>query len=69
MYDPKTDRTCDSGNLTALLGKSNLLRGPQSTIHAKLGEGRDGRICFGTHAGGCWNYAAFAPKEGYRGAH
>lgn len=68
-YDSKTDRVHDAGNLTQLCGESQLKRGPQSKIHAKFGEGKDGRIYFGTHAGYWWDYARFATKEGYPGAH
>ncbi len=68
-YDSKTDRMYDAGNLTELCGESHLKRGPQSKIHAKFGEGKDGRIYFGTHAGYWWDYARFATKEGYPGAH
>ncbi len=68
-YDAKTDRMHDVGNLTELCGESHVKRGPQSKIHAKFGEGKDGRIYFGTHAGLWWNYARFATKEGYPGAH
>jgi len=68
-YDSKADRMHDVGNLTELSGESNLGRGPQSKIHAKFGEGKDGRIYFGTHGGFWWDYARFATKEGYPGAH
>ena len=68
-YDAKTDRVHDVGNLTELCGESHLRRGPQSKIHAKFGEGKDGRIYFGTHGGIWFNYARFATKEGYPGAH
>jgi len=68
-YDSKTDRVVDVGNLTELTGESQLKRGPQSKIHAKFGEGKDGRIYYGTHAGNWYNYSRFATKEGYPGAH
>ena len=68
-YDSETDRMHDVGNLTALCGESFLKRGPQSKIHAKFGEGKDGRIYFGTHGGNWWDYARFGAKEGYPGAH
>ena len=68
-YDSKTDRVVDVGDLTELSGESHLRRGPQSKIHAKFGEGTDGRIYFGTHGGWWWNYARYATKEGYPGAH
>jgi hypothetical protein len=68
-YDSKTDRVHDVGDLNDLTGEAQLRRGPQSKIHAKFGEGKDGRIYFGTHAGLWWNYARFATKEGYPGAH
>jgi hypothetical protein len=68
-YDPKADAMHDIGNLDELTGESALRRGPQSKIHAKFGEGKDGRIYFGTHGGLWWNYARFGTKEGYPGQH
>jgi hypothetical protein len=68
-YDSKHDRVHDVGNLTELCGEANLRRGPQSKIHAKFGEGKDGRIYYGTHGGLWWDYARFGTKEGYPGAH
>ena len=68
-YDARTGTMHDVGNLTALCGETALHRGPQSKIHAKFGEGKDGCIYFGTHAGWWWDYARFATKEGYPGAH
>src|SRR5215469_8489772 len=59
-YDSRADRMYDAGNLTELCGENNLQRGPQSKIHAKFGEGIDGRIYFGTHGGYWWDYARFA---------
>jgi sugar lactone lactonase YvrE len=69
VYDSKTDRIQDVGDLNTLTGEANLGRGPQSKIHSKFGEGKDGRIYFGTHGGFWWNYARYATKEGYPGAH
>ncbi|MGH9665011.1 MAG: hypothetical protein ACRD9L_11360, partial [Bryobacteraceae bacterium] len=68
-YDSKQGQMHDVGNLTELCGESHLRRGPQSKIHAKFGEGKDGRIYFGTHAGLWWDYARYGTKEGYPGAH
>jgi hypothetical protein len=68
-YDSKQDRIHDVGNLTELCGESHLKRGPQSKIHAKFGEGKDGRIYWGTHAGNWWDFARYGTKEGYPGAH
>jgi hypothetical protein len=68
-YDSKQDRMHDAGNLTELCGESHMQRGPQSKIHAKFGEGKDGRIYFGTHGGNWWNYARYGTREGYPGAH
>ncbi len=68
-FDSKTGTMHDIGNLTELSGEEGLKRGPQSKVHAKFGEGRDGRIYFGTHAGLWWDYARFATKEGYPGEH
>jgi hypothetical protein len=68
-YDSKTDHMVDLGDLNVLTGEENLHRGPQSKIHSKFGEGKDGRIYYGTHGGLWWEYARFATKEGYPGAH
>lgn len=68
-YDAKAGRMHDIGDLNELTGEAHLRRGPQSKIHAKFGEGKDGRIYFGTHAGLWWNYARFGTKEGYPGQH
>jgi hypothetical protein len=68
-FDSNTGVMHDIGNLTELAGESALRRGPQSKVHAKFGEGKDGRIYFGTHAGLWWEYARFATKQGYPGAH
>ena len=68
-YDSKTDRIQDVGDLNVLTGEAGLKRGPQSKVHAKFGEGKDGRVYFGTHGGLWWDYARYATKEGYPGAH
>ncbi len=68
-YDSKAGVMHDVGDLNDLTGQAALRRGPQSKIHAKFGEGRDGRIYFGTHGGLWWDYARFATKEGYPGEH
>ena len=67
-YDPAQDRMVDVGNLTRLCGESNLRIGPQSKIHAKFGEGKDGRIYFGTHAGLWFDYAHFGTRRDTRRA-
>ncbi len=68
-YDPKTDRIRDLGALTELCGEESLKRGPQSKIHTKFGEGKDGRIYFGSQYGNDFNFARYATKEGYPGGH
>jgi len=68
-YDPGTDSMHDTGPLTALCGEQFLHRGPQSKIHVKFGEGKDGRIYFATHYGLDFNFARFATKFGYPGSH
>ncbi len=68
-YDSTTDRMVDVGDLTKLTGESGLGLGPQSKIHAKFGEGKDGRIFFATHGGWWFNYARIDTPEGYPGAH
>lgn len=68
-YDPESDRVTDVGNLTRLVGETLRRQGPQSKIHTRFGEGKGGRIYFGTHAGHWWDYARFGTKEGYPGGH
>ncbi len=68
-YDSKTGRMHDLGNLNQLTGEDNLHRGPQSKVHSKFGEGKDGRIYYGTHGGYWFDYARFATRKGYPGAH
>ena len=68
-YDPKTDAMHDSGPLTELCGEHLFRRGPQAKIHTKFGEGRDGRIYFATHYGNDFNFARYATKAWYPGAH
>lgn len=68
-YDPAKDHMVDVGDLTTLSGENGLGLGPQSKIHAKFGEGKDGRIYFATHGGWWFDYARFATREGYPGFH
>ena len=68
-YDARTDKMHDAGPLTALCGEQFLGRGPQAKIHVKFGEGKDGRIYFGTHYGLDFDFARHATKVGYPGAH
>jgi hypothetical protein len=68
-FDSKADRMVDVGDLNKLTGQSGLAIGPQSKIHAKFGEGRDGRIYFATHAGLWFDYSRYATPEGYPGSH
>jgi hypothetical protein len=69
FYDSKTDRMVDVGDLNTLAGENGLGLGPQSKIHAKFGEGKDGRVYFATHGGWWFDYARFATQEGYPGSH
>ena len=68
-FDSKADRMVDVGDLNHLTGEDGLRIGPQSKIHAKFGEGKDGRIYFATHGGWWFDYARFATPEGYPGSH
>ncbi|HYM12673.1 MAG TPA: hypothetical protein VEU62_18185 [Bryobacterales bacterium] len=68
-YDSKDDRMQDLGAVTALVGEQFLHRGPQAKIHTKFGEGRDGRIYFGSEYGRDFNFARYATPEGYPGGH
>jgi hypothetical protein len=68
-WDSKVDRIHDLGSLTELCGEQFLKRGPQSKIHTKFGEDKDGRIYFGSQYGLDFNFARYASKEGYPGGH
>jgi hypothetical protein len=69
FYDSHQDKMVDVGGLNELNGEAGLGTGPQSKIHAKFGEGSDGRIYFATHGGWWFDYARFATPEGYPGSH
>jgi len=69
FYDSKNVKMIDVGDLNTLTGEQGLNIGPQSKIHAKFGEGKDGRIYFSTHGGLWFDYARFATQEGYPGSH
>jgi hypothetical protein len=68
-YDSASNKMVDVGDLARLTGEDGLGVGPQSKIHAKFGEGKDGRIYFATHGGWWFDYARFATQEGYPGLH
>lgn len=68
-FDSKADRMVDVGDLNRLSGETGMQIGPQSKIHAKFGEGKDGRIYYATHGGWWFDYARFATPEGYPGSH
>jgi len=68
-FDPKADHMVDVGDLNKLTGQDGVNVAPQSKIHAKFGEGKDGRIYFATHAGFWFDYARYATPEGYPGSH
>jgi hypothetical protein len=68
-YDSVSNKMVDVGDLARLTGEVGLGIGPQSKIHAKFGEGKDGRIYFATHGGWWFDYARFATQEGYPGSH
>jgi len=67
--DSKTDTIHDIGDLNALVGQQFLLVGPQSKIHTKFAEGKDGRIYFATQYGNDFNYARVGTPEWYPGGH
>jgi hypothetical protein len=69
QYDSKRDKMADLGDLNALTGENGNGTGPQSKIHARFGEGQDGRIYFATHGGWWFDYARYATPEGYPGSH
>jgi hypothetical protein len=59
----------DVGALTVLCGEQFLKQGPQSKIHTKFGEGKDGQVYFGTQYGKDFDFARYATKWGYPGGH
>jgi hypothetical protein len=69
FYDSTSDKMVDVGDLNSLTGQNGLEAGPQSKIHARFGEGKDGRIYFATHGGWWFDYSRFATQEGYPGSH
>lgn len=69
FYDPNMEAIHDVGSLTEFCGEQFLKRGPQSKIHTKFGEGKDGLIYFGTQYGHDFNFARYATKQDYPGGH
>ncbi|MCL5770488.1 MAG: hypothetical protein M1588_04155 [Planctomycetes bacterium] len=69
VYNPRTGRMRDIGNLTELCGEAGLGLGPQSKVHAKFGFPQSGLVYFATHAGWWWNFARFDTPRGYPGGH
>jgi len=68
-YDSKTDAVHDVGDLNVFTGQQFLRSGPQSKIHTKLVEGRDGRIYFATQYGNDFDFARLGTPEWYPGGH
>ena len=68
-YDSKTDAVHDIGDLNVLTGQQNLRVGPQSKIHTKFTEGKDGRIYFATQYGNDFNFARVGTPDWYPGGH
>jgi len=68
-YDPSADLVRDVGALTVLCGEQGQRRGPQSKIHTRFGEGKDGRIYFATQYGLDFDFARYSTPEGYPGGH
>jgi len=68
-YDSKTDTVHDIGDLNILTGQQDLRVGPQSKIHTKFAEGKDGRIYFATQYGNDFDFARVGTPEWYPGAH
>ena len=59
MYDPKTDTMKNLGDMNRITGQTNLWIEPQSKVHSQICEGLDGKIYFGTHLSGFFNFAKF----------
>lgn len=68
-YDAKNDTVHDIGDLNVMVGQQFLRIGPQSKIHTKFGEGKDGRIYFATQYGNDFDFARVGSSEWYPGAH
>ncbi len=69
VYDPKTDTMKNLGDINRIVGQTNLRIEPQSKVHSQICEGLDGKIYFGTHLSGFFNFAKFTSGEAYPGGH
>ncbi|HET7214017.1 MAG TPA: hypothetical protein VFL79_10540 [Terriglobia bacterium] len=68
-YDSKNNTVHDVGDLNVLTGQQFMRVGPQSKIHTKFGEGKDGRIYFATEYGLDFDFPRYATPEWYPGGH
>lgn len=68
-YDSRNDTVHDVGDLNVLVGQQFLRAGPQSKIHTKFAEGKDGRIYFATQYGNDFDFARVGTPEWYPGGH
>lgn len=68
-YDSKTNTVHEVGNLNVLCGQQFLREGPQSKIHTKFAQGKDGKIYFATQYGHDFDFAREAVPGGYPGGH
>lgn len=68
-YDSTTDTIHDIGDLNDLVGQPFTRVGPQSKIHTKFGEGKDGRIYYATQYGNDYDFARVGTPEWYPGGH
>ena len=69
VYDPETDSMRNLGDMNRIAGQTNLWVEPQAKVHAQICEGADGKIYFGTHLSGFFNFAKFLSGEAYPGGH
>lgn len=69
MYDPETDTIKNLGDMNRITGQTNLWVEPQAKVHSQICEGSDGKIYFGTHLSGFFNFAKFTSGEAYPGGH
>ncbi|MBI3650753.1 MAG: hypothetical protein HY231_06860 [Acidobacteria bacterium] len=69
VYDPVKDTVRDLGDMIYATGENGSGSAPQSKIHVKFAEGRDGKIYFATHYAIDFDRARLVGPRSYTGGH
>lgn len=69
VYDPVKDLVRDLGDMIRATGENGSGSAPQSKIHVKFAEGRDGKIYFTTHYALDFDWARLVGPRSYTGGH